>query len=149
VSSAITSQPVVDMGATQSTSFRYIVTPYMRISALRSLMRVCCLPSYSSVRGPWQSLLCLSFIVVSVLACLLHLVPWSMKHSREHLHVLQARNSVQADDIVYLWFQSESIPPLDSHLFRRGICDHSSGDIFHCVRCKGRFHTLEELGRHA
>ena len=75
MSSAINRQPVVYVGAIQSTSFRYVVTPYLRISALPSIqvMFLCCLPTYSSKRGPWRSVLYLSSIAVSVLACLVPL----------------------------------------------------------------------------
>jgi len=148
VSLAINCQPVFYVGAIQSTSLRYIVTAYLRISALFSLLRVCCLPSSSSTGGPWRSVLYHSSIVVSVLACIILLVPWPTNHSREHSHVLQARKSMQAD-VIYLWFQSKPIPPLDGHLFRRGIGDHSDGDVYYRLRCTVRFQTLEELGRHA
>ena len=101
------------------------------------------------MRGPWRSVLYLSSIVVSAIARVFPLVPWPINRSREHLHVLQARKSVQADDVIYLWFQSKPISPLDNHIFRRGICDRSDVDVCHRDRDKIGYETLEELGRHA
>ena len=113
------------------------------------MTRLCCLLTSFSKRGPWLSVLYLSSIAVSIQACLLHLVPRLINnYSREHLHILQARKSIQADDVVDLWFQSQPIPPLDGHIFRRGIWDHSVGNVFYSVQCKGGYQTLEELGRH-
>ena len=83
-----TCQPVVYKDAIQNTLFRRIVTMYMKILALTSLLGLPRQHSFSSTRGPWRSVVYPSFIAVSVLACYRPLVPCLIGHSHDCLHLL-------------------------------------------------------------
>ena len=77
------------------------------------------------------------------------LTPCLTTYSHKHIHILQARTSAQAANVVYHWSQSWPIHSPDGHFRRGDTRDHSVGHLIHRARFEAWCYTLERLGLHA